>query len=187
LNKRVVVTGLGLVTPVGIGVESSWQALCAGKSGVGPITCFDTSELHTKIAAEVKGFNAEDWLSKKEARRTERFIAFAMAASRMALEDSGLKIDNSNQERVGVYTGCGLGGLAVLEDTCMVLEEKGPKRVSPFFIPMMVGNMAPGMISIALGARGPNVSTATACVCRRSACSRRFLQINSGRKSRCHD
>jgi 3-oxoacyl-[acyl-carrier-protein] synthase II len=181
LNKRVVVTGLGLVTPVGIGVESSWQALCAGKSGVGPITCFDTSELHTKIAAEVKGFNAEDWLSKKEARRTERFIAFAMAASRMALEDSGLIIDSSNQDRVGVYTGCGLGGLAVLEDTCMVLEEKGPKRVSPFFIPMMVGNMAPGMISIALGARGPNASTATACAAGAHAVGDSFKLIQDGK------
>jgi 3-oxoacyl-[acyl-carrier-protein] synthase II len=181
LNKRVVVTGLGLVTPVGIGVESSWQALCAGKSGVGPITCFDTSELHTKIAAEVKDFNAEDWLSKKEARRTERFIAFAMAASRMALDDSGLKIDSSNQERVGVYTGCGLGGLAVLEDTCMVLEEKGPKRVSPFFIPMMVGNMAPGMISIAMGARGPNASTATACAAGAHAVGDSFKLIQDGK------
>ena len=181
MNKRVVVTGLGLVTPVGIGVETSWQALCAGKSGIGPITCFDTSELQTKIAAEVKGFNAEDWLSKKEARRTERFIAFAMAASRMALEDSGLKINSANEDRVGVYTGCGLGGLAVLEDTCMVLEKKGPKRVSPFFIPMMVGNMAPGMISIEFGARGPNASTATACAAGAHAVGDSFKLIQDGK------
>ncbi len=181
MNKRVVVTGLGLVTPVGIGVEPSWQALCAGKSGVGPITQFDTSDLQTKIAAEVKGFNAEDWLSKKEARRTERFIAFAMAASRMALEDSGLKIDSSNEARVGVYTGCGLGGLKVLEDTCLVLDEKGPKRVSPFFIPMMVGNMAPGMISIEFGARGPNASTATACAAGAHAIGDSFKLIQDGK------
>jgi len=181
LNKRVVITGVGLVTPLGIGVETSWKALCAGKSGIGPITRFDTSELITKIAGEVKGFNAEDWLSKKEARRTERFIAFAMAASRMALDDSGLKIDSTNQERVGVYTGCGLGGLTVLEDTCLVLEEKGPKRVSPFFIPMMVGNMAPGMISIAFGARGPNASTATACAAGAHAIGDSFKLIQDGK------
>jgi 3-oxoacyl-[acyl-carrier-protein] synthase II len=181
LNKRVVVTGLGLVTPVGIGVEASWQALCAGKTGIGPITQFDTSELQTKIAAEVKGFNAEDWLPKKEARRTERFIAFGMAASRMAMEDSGLKIDSSNEERVGVYTGCGLGGLKVLEDTCLVLDEKGPKRVSPFFIPMMIGNMAPGMISIEFGARGPNASTATACAAGAHAIGDSFKLIQDGK------
>ncbi len=139
MNKRVVVTGLGLVTPVGIGLKPSWEALCAGKSGVGPITQFDTSELQTTIAAEVKDFNAEDWLSKKEARRTERFIAFAMAASRMAMEDSGLKIDSSNQDRVGVYTGCGLGGLKVLEDTCLVLDEKGAHPFGPFFIEHQAG------------------------------------------------
>jgi 3-oxoacyl-[acyl-carrier-protein] synthase II len=181
LNKRVVVTGLGLVTPVGIGLETSWKALCAGKSGVGPITQFDTSELQTTIAAEVKDFNAEDWLSKKEARRTERFIAFAMAASRMAMEDSGLKIDSSNADRVGVYTGCGLGGLKVLEETCLVLDVKGPKRVSPFFIPMMIGNMAPGMISIEFGARGPNASTATACAAGAHAIGDSFKLIQDGK------
>ncbi len=181
MNKRVVVTGIGLVTPVGIGLETSWKALCAGKSGVGPITQFDTSELQTTIAAEVKDFNAEDWLSKKEARRTERFIAFAMAASRMAMEDSGLKIDSSNADRVGVYTGCGLGGLKVLEDTCLVLDEKGPKRVSPFFIPMMIGNMAPGMISIEFGARGPNASTATACAAGAHAIGDSFKLIQDGK------
>jgi 3-oxoacyl-[acyl-carrier-protein] synthase II len=162
-------------------VEASWQALCAGKTGIGPITQFDTSELQTKIAAEVKGFNAEDWLPKKEARRTERFIAFGMAASRMAMEDSGLKIDSSNEERVGVYTGCGLGGLKVLEDTCLVLDEKGPKRVSPFFIPMMIGNMAPGMISIEFGARGPNASTATACAAGAHAIGDSFKLIQDGK------
>ena len=181
MNKRVVVTGIGLVTPVGIGLETSWKALCAGKSGVGPITQFDTSELQTTIAAEVKDFNAEDWLSKKEARRTERFIAFAMAASRMAMEDSGLKIDSFNADRVGVYTGCGLGGLKVLEDTCLVLDEKGPKRVSPFFIPMMIGNMAPGMISIEFGARGPNASTATACAAGAHAIGDSFKLIQDGK------
>jgi 3-oxoacyl-[acyl-carrier-protein] synthase II len=180
LKRRVVITGAGLVTPVGIGTEESWKALCAGKSGVGVITRFDTSELSTKIAAEVSDFHPEDYLSKKEARRSERFIAFAMAASRMALEDSGLEINSANQARIGVYTGCGLGGLTVLEDTCLTLDKKGPKRVSPFFIPMMIGNMAPGMISIEFGAKGPNASTATACAAGAHAVGDSFKLIQSG-------
>jgi 3-oxoacyl-[acyl-carrier-protein] synthase II len=158
-----VVTGVGLVSPLGIGVEETWQPLCAGKSGVEEITRFDTSKFQTKIAAEVKGFKAEDFMPKKDARRTERFIAFSVAATRMAMEDSGLVIDESNAQRVGVLTGCGLGGLSILEDTCVKLKREGPRRVSPFFIPMMIGNMAPGMISIQFGAKGPNASVATAC------------------------
>ena len=163
MNRRVVITGVGLVTPVGIGVQETWEALCAGKSGVGEITRFDVSKYQTRIAAEVKDFQAADFLPQKEAKRTERFIAYAVAASRMAIEDSGLVINDANADRVGVITGCGLGGLSILEDTCVKLNKRGPKRISPFFIPMMIGNMAPGMISIQLGAKGPNVSTATAC------------------------
>ena len=163
MNRRVVVTGLGLVTPLGIGVKESWKNLCAGKSGVAEITRFDASDFQTKIAAEVKDFHAEDFLPTKEAKRTERFIAFAIAAARMALEDSGLVIDSSNSNRIGVMTGCGLGGLGILESTCETLAKRGPRRVTPFFIPMMIGNMAPGMISIHLGAKGPNTSIATAC------------------------
>jgi len=163
LNRRVVVTGLGLVTPLGIGVKESWKNLCAGKSGVGEITRFDASEFQTKIAAEVKDFHAEDFMPVKEAKRTERFIAYAIAAARMALEDSGLVIDDTNSNRIGVITGCGLGGLGILESTCETLAKRGPRRVSPFFIPMMIGNMAPGMISIQFGAKGPNTSIATAC------------------------
>jgi len=163
LSRRVVITGVGLVTPLGIGVKDTWESLCAGKSGVAEVTRFDVSDFQTKIAAEVKGFHAEDFLPKKEAKRTERFIAYAVAAARMALEDSGLSIDSSNSDRVGVITGCGLGGLSILEDTCLKLNSQGPRRVSPFFIPMMIGNMAPGMISIQFGATGPNASLATAC------------------------
>jgi 3-oxoacyl-[acyl-carrier-protein] synthase II len=158
-----VVTGIGLVTPLGIGVDETWSNLIAGKSGVGEITRFDTAEYSTKIAAEVKGFNAEDFMPKKDAKRTETFIAYAVAASRMALEDSGLKIDDRNAHRVGVLTGCGLGGLHMLEVTANTVEKAGPKRVSPFFIPLLIGNMAPGMISIQFGAKGPNSSVATAC------------------------
>lgn len=163
MNRRVVITGVGLVTPLGIGVQETWESLCAGKSGVGEITRFDVSNFQTKIAAEVKDFHAEDFLPQKEAKRTERFIAYAVAASRLAIEDSGLVINGSNSARIGVITGCGLGGLSILEDTCLKLNSQGPRRVSPFFIPMMIGNMAPGMISIQFGARGPNASLATAC------------------------
>jgi 3-oxoacyl-[acyl-carrier-protein] synthase II len=158
-----VVTGIGLVTPLGIGVEPTWSALIAGKSGVGEITRFDTTDYGTKIAAEVKGFNAEDFMPKKDAKRTETFISYAIAAARMAVEDSGLKIDSHNAHRVGVLTGCGLGGLHMLEVTAHTVDTVGPKRVSPFFIPLLIGNMAPGMISIQFGAKGPNSSVATAC------------------------
>ena len=163
MERRVVVTGLGLITPLGIGVAETWSALCAGKSGIAAITRFDASDFDTKIAGEVKDFRAQDFLPKKEAKRTEAFIAYAVAASRMALEDSGMVINSSNAERVGVLTGCGLGGLLMLEETSRILDNKGPQRVSPFFIPMLIGNMAPGMISIHLGAKGPNSSIATAC------------------------
>ena len=163
MKRRVVVTGVGLVTPLGIGVKKTWESLCAGKSGISDITRFDVSNFQTKIAAEVKDFHSEDFLPKKEAKRTERFIAYAVAASRMAVEDAKLAIDDSNADRVGVITGCGLGGLSILEDTCSKLSNQGPKRISPFFIPMMIGNMAPGMISIHFGAKGPNASLATAC------------------------
>lgn len=163
MSRRVVITGLGLVTPLGIGVDETWSALCEGRSGIGEITRFDTTEFTTKIAGEVKDFNAEDFLPKKDAKRTEKFIAYAVAGARMALENACLTIDDTNGPRVGVITGCGLGGLEMLETTARTVQEKGPKRCSPFFIPRLIGNMAPGMISIHLGAKGPNISVATAC------------------------
>jgi len=180
LNRRVVITGVGLVSPLGIGLNETWQALCAGKSGVGEITRFDTTKFQTKIAAEVKDFRAEDFLPQKEAKRTERFIAYAIAAARMAMENSGLVIDETNSARVGVITGCGLGGLGILESTCSTLAERGPRRVSPFFIPMMIGNMAPGMISIQFGAKGPNASLATACAAGAHAVGDSFKIIANG-------
>jgi len=180
LDKRVVITGIGLVTPLGIGVEETWSALCAGKSGIGEITRFDTSNFDVKIAGEVKGFNAEDFLPKKEAKRMQLFISYAVAATRMAMEDSKLVINTANEGRVGVITGCGLGGLQILEETAMVLEKKGPKRVSPFFIPTMIGNMAPGMISIYFGAKGPNSSLATACAAGSHAVGEAFRVIQRG-------
>ena len=181
MNRRVVVTGVGLVTPLGIGVTETWESLCAGKSGVGDITRFDVSNYQTKIAAEVKDFHAEDFLPKKEAKRTERFIAYAVAAARMAIENSGLVINGSNADRVGVITGCGFGGLSILENTCDKLNNQGPRRVSPFFIPMMIGNMAPGMISIHFGAKGPNASLATACAAGAHAVGDSYKLILNGK------
>ena len=180
MNRRVVVTGMGLITPVGVGTEESWSAICAGKSGVSEITRFDASEYQTRIAAEVKGFNAEDFIPRKEAKRNELFISYAMAATRIALEDSGLKITSANANRIGVVTGCGLGGLGIMEDTILNVATKGPKRVSPFFIPMMIGNMAPGMISIHFGAKGPNLSIATACAAGAHAIGDSFKLIQRG-------
>jgi 3-oxoacyl-[acyl-carrier-protein] synthase II len=172
---------LGLITPLGIGVDESWAGIIAGKSGVGEITRFNASVYGTQIAAEVKGFKAEDFMAKKEAKRMETFIAYAIAATRMAVEDSGLTIDDANSNRVGVLTGCGLGGLNMLEITAHTVDTKGPKRVSPFFIPMLIGNMAPGMISIIFGAKGPNSSVATACAAGSHAVGDAYEIIKYGR------
>ena len=180
MDRRVVITGVGLVTPLAVGVKGTWDALCAGKSGIGEITRFNASAYTTQIAGEVKDFNAADYLPKKEARRTQLFIAYAVAAARMALEDAGLVIDDTNGHRVGVITGCGLGGLEMLEKTCYTIETRGPKRVSPFFIPMMIGNMAPGMISIYLGAKGPNSSISTACAAGTHAITAAYRQVKYG-------
>lgn len=180
-NRRVVISGVGLITPLGIGVDDTWRALCAGKSGIGEITRFDTSDFQTKIAGEVKDFHPEDFLTQKDARRTTTFIAYAVATTRMALEDSGLVIDQSNAERVGVFIGCGLGGLASLEETNRILETRGPSRVSPFFIPMMIGNMAAGMISMQFGAKGPNACMATACAAGSHSIGDAFKLVQQGR------
>lgn len=180
MDRRVVITGVGLITPLGIGVKQSWEALCAGKSGIGEITRFDASGFPTKIAGEVKNFNPEDFLPKKDAKRTQLFIAYAVAAARMAIEDSRMVINEANANRVGVLTGCGLGGLDILEENTKILQDKGPRRVSPFFIPMMIGNMAPGMISIQLGAKGPNASIATACAAGTHAVGEAYQIIRRG-------
>ena len=181
MNRRVVITGLGLITPLGIGVDETWAGLCAGKSGICEITKFDASGFETRIAGEVKGFHAEDFLPKKEAKRIHPFIAYAVAASKMAVENSGLKIDERNSGRIGVVTGCGLGGLSMLEETANIVSTRGPRRVSPFFIPMLIGNMAPGMVSIHTGAKGPNMSLATACAAGTHAVGEAFKMIQTGR------
>ncbi len=181
MKRRVVITGLGVVTPLGVGVEPTWEALCAGKSGVGEITRFDAAGFQTRIAAEVKDFHPEDFMPHKEARRFEPFIAFAIAATRMAMDDSGLVIDVTNESRVGAVTGCGLGGLRFMEDTVLKVYEHKVKRVSPFFIPMMIGNMVAGMISILFRARGPNSSLATACAAGSHAVGNSFKLIQTGK------
>jgi 3-oxoacyl-[acyl-carrier-protein] synthase II len=162
-KRRVVVTGLGLITPLGLDVKTSWENLINGKSGIGKITSFDASKFPTQIAGEVKGFNPEDYIEAKDIKKMDRFIQFAVASATMALEDSGLKITNENSERVGVIVGSGIGGLSTIEYYHSVLLERGPRRITPFFIPMLVINLASGQISIRFGAKGPNSAISTAC------------------------
>ena len=162
-KRRVVVTGLGIVSPVGIGASEAWKNLIAGVSGVGPITRFDASLLPTRIAAEVKGFNSADWMPLKETRRSDLFIHYGIAATRLALDDAGFKIDESNAERVGVNMGSGIGGLPMIEDNIREMIAKGPRRISPFFVPGTIINMVAGLISIQFGAKGPNLSMVSAC------------------------
>jgi 3-oxoacyl-[acyl-carrier-protein] synthase II len=178
--RRVVITGLGMVTPLGTGVEKNWQAACSGASGIGPITKFDASSFPTQIAGEVLDFRPEDFLDKQKIRRFDVFVHWAVASARMALEDAGLKIDGPTGQRVGCVTGSGLGGLAMLEHYHKILLEKGPKRISPFFIPGMIANMAPGQIAIEFGAKGPNISIETACAASCHAVGESFRMIRDG-------
>ncbi|GIO83882.1 3-oxoacyl-[acyl-carrier-protein] synthase 2 [Paenibacillus faecis] len=164
MKHRVVVTGMGAVTALGHDLETFWGNLTQGKSGVSKIESFDVSEYPTQIAASVKDFNPEDYIDRKEARKMDRFVQFAVAAATTALKDSGLNIaEQTDPERVGVMIGSGIGGLGTWEDQHNILLQKGPKRVSPFFIPMMIANMASGHVSILFGAKGPNSTAVTAC------------------------
>ncbi len=162
-SRRVVVTGMGCVTPLGIGVEESWKSCVEGRSGVGPITRFDAAGLKTQIAAEVKGFDPSPYVSRREVRKMDTFIQYAVVTARMALEDAGYEVPEEEAERVGVSIGAGLGGLPEIENQHKVLLESGPRRVSPFFIPMAIANLAPGYVAIQTGAKGPNLSIVTAC------------------------
>jgi 3-oxoacyl-[acyl-carrier-protein] synthase II len=161
--RRVVVTGVGAVSPLGTGNAKNWEALVAGKSGIAPITRFDASDLPVRIAGEVKDFVAEDFIDKKEIKKMDLFIQYALGAAHFAMEDSGLVINEENAERVGVLVGAGLGGLPAIERYHTALAEGGYKKISPFFIPMLIINLAPGHISIKYGAKGPNVSSVSAC------------------------
>ena len=163
MRKRVVVTGLGCISPVGNSVEETWGALLAGKSGAANITQFDASQHKTKFAAEVKGFDGETLFGRREARKMDRFTQFAMAATLEALDEADFSIDESNRDRVGVLIGSGIGGIITLLEQAEVMRERGPDRISPFLIPMMISDSAAGMVAIQLGARGPNMALATAC------------------------
>lgn len=164
MKRRVVITGMGVMTALGKDLETFWNALLEGKSGISAVDSFDVSEYPTKIAGSIKDFNPELYMDKREARRMDRFVQFAVAASKAAIEDAKLNIaEQTDPERVGVYVGSGIGGLQTWEEQHSVLLDKGPKRVSPFFIPMMIANMASGQISIMTGAKGPNSTVVTAC------------------------
>lgn len=162
-KKRIVVTGIGVVSPVGVGKTNYWSSLVSGISGVGRITHFDPTGFDVQIAAEVKGFDVTNWIERKESRRMDRFVHFGVAAALDAIEDAGLKITPANAERVGVLVGSGIGGLQTLEDQVKVLIQNGPSKISPFLIPMMIADMASGHISIITGAKGPNSTVVTAC------------------------
>ncbi|CAN7416263.1 3-oxoacyl-[acyl-carrier-protein] synthase 2 [compost metagenome] len=162
-RRRVVVTGLGLVSPVGNTVAEGWANLVAGKSGIATITKFDHSALSVHFAGEVKGFNAEDYIPAKEARAMDTFIHFGIAAGTQALKDSGLEVTDANAERIGVLVGSGIGGLPLIEETHAVLTERGPRRISPFFVPGSIINMIAGHLSIIHGIKGPNLAAVTAC------------------------
>ena len=161
--RRVVVTGIGAVSPFGEGVGVLWEGLCAGRSGIGPITRFDTTGYETTIAGEVPGFDPERYLEKKEARKADRFVQFAVAASRMAMDDSGIVVTPHLAEDFGCIIGAGIGGMSTIEEFHTVLMTKGPKRVSPFSIPKIIINIAPGYVSMTFGLKGPNESVVTAC------------------------
>lgn len=180
MKRRVVVTGLGMVTPLGTGVDKNWEAVCAGKSGIGHITKFDASGFASQIAGEVKDFKSEDFMDKQQIRRFDIFIHYGVASARMAMEDARLKIDSGNGHRIGCITGSGLGGLSMIEHFYKVMLERGPSRISPFFIPGIIANMLPGQIAIEFGAKGPNISIETACAASTHAIGEAFRIIQEG-------
>lgn len=181
MTQRVVITGMGAITPLGLNVADFWEGLKAGRSGVGLITRFDTSNFETKIGAEVKGFTPSDFLDRKEARRMDRYTQFALAAAKMAAADANLEGATLDPERCGVYFGSGIGGMETFSEEMGVLHQKGPKRVSPFMIPMMISNMAAGMMAIQFNLQGPNMTTVTACSSANNAIGEAFHAIRHGR------
>lgn len=181
IGHRVVVTGLAAITPVGNDLASSWNGLVAGKSGVGPITHFDTTGFDTTIAAEVKGFDEKAYLPAKAAKRMDRFTRFAASAAMMLLEQAAYKVDPALAAETGVIIGCGLGGLEGIEHNHKILLERGPGRISPFFIPVIIANMAAGQVSILTGAKGPNLCTTSACASGMHAIGQAYSEIKLGR------
>jgi 3-oxoacyl-[acyl-carrier-protein] synthase II len=178
--RRVVVTGLGAVTPIGTDVAQYWEGLRSGRNGVAAITLFDASRHACRFAAEVKDFDPTGWLEPKEAKRWDRFCQFGVVAAKQAVQDAGLTIDDTNRNRVGVSIGSGVGGLLMMETQAQVLNDRGPDRVTPFCVPMMIPNMATGLTAIALGARGPSSAVATACAAGSNAIGDAFRQIQLG-------
>ncbi|MGL1930184.1 MAG: beta-ketoacyl-ACP synthase II [Desulfotalea sp.] len=181
MKRRVVITGLGLVTPLGTGVQKTWDNICAGKSGVDLITRFDASNFPSKIAAEVKDFQADDFFDKKTAKHIDLFVQYALAAASMAMEDCGFEVTDENCGRIGVGVGCGMGSLPMIEKNHKLCLDRGPKRMSPYFIPMTVPNMPAGQISMAIGSKGPNLAYSTACAAGTHAVGEAFEYIRSGR------
>jgi 3-oxoacyl-[acyl-carrier-protein] synthase II len=180
MSKKVFITGVGVVSPLAIGAEATWQALVAGKSGSAPITRFDTSGYKTNFACEVKGFNASDYLDKKEARRMDFFCQLGMASAVEAMESSGLDLENVDLDRAGVVYGSGIGGMVTYEDQVNKLYNAGPSRVSPFFIPMMIGDIVPGHISIRYNLRGPNYGVQSACATSSHAIGMALMHLRAG-------
>jgi len=180
VKRRVVVTGVGLITPLGIGTEQTWDALINGRSGIGPITRFDASDQASQIAAEVKDFNPEQWFEKKQAKNLDPFVQYAVAAADIAWKNSGLSITDENINRVGVITGCGMGGLPTIEEYHGILTSKGPRKITPFFIPRVIPNMPSGHISMRIGCKGPNLSQTTACAAGTHAVGEAFRHIAYG-------
>lgn len=179
-RRRVVVTGVGLVSPLGVGTSETWQGVLEGRAGVGPITLFDATRYSTRFAGEVKGFDPLQWIDKKDVKKCGRFIQFALAGTTMAMEQSGLAIGPENADRVGVIIGSGIGGFEVIEREHKLLLERGPDRVSPFFILAAIVNLAAGQVSVRWGAKGPNSAVATACTTGAHAIGDAFRLIQNG-------
>ncbi len=180
MARRVVVSGIGLVTPIGNTLEETWKALMEGSSGVRPITRFDASGFASRFAAEVKGYSPQDFLEKKDIRRMDLFLQYAIGAATMAVEGSGLKVEGIDSERFGVIIGSGIGGIATIEEQHWRLINGGPGRISPFFVPMMISNIASGQVSMRFGAKGPNYSTVSACASGSHAIGDAFRWIKYG-------
>lgn len=180
MRRRVVITGVGTVSPLGLDAPTTWERLLEGRSGIGPITKFDATGFASTIAGEVRGFDPTDYMEKKEARKMDSFTHYAIAATEEALEDAGFRIDESNDRRVGVYIGSGIGGLPLMEEQFKVLHERGPRRITPFLVPGMILNLAAGQVSIRTGAKGPNLAIATACATGTHAIGESFRLIKDG-------
>lgn len=162
-KRRVAITGLGILSPLGNDLASSWDGIVAGRSGIGPITHFDASAFATRIAGEVKGFDPTQWIAAKDVKKMDPFVHYGVAASMMAIADAGLEIDDAHRERIGVAIGAGIGGLKGIEDTALKYAEGGPRKISPFYVPSTIINMIAGQVSIMTGAKGPNIAAVTAC------------------------